>query len=110
MSQWQEIFSVDTWEILTGKKMVKVVGYKSESLNYIKADIPADLGDTGHTLLDTIYELIKFYHQIDKTNLSFFEKRIDLLKQIEAATQGYIDYRGTDLQSKKNKKIVGMHP
>src|SRR5262249_3341796 len=73
---------------------------------YIRADIAKGQGaEKCIDLISQIYESIKQYHQIPKTDPHHFEERIARLDAISSLTNNYIELRGGDIQHKRGKKI-----
>ena len=106
MSQWQDIFSVSSWEIIRGVNKVTVVDDDRQTSEvYIKADISSDLTHVEHALLKDIDSLLPQYHAIDKQDIYQFELRIKHLKMIEQVTGEYINLRDKTLHSKNGKKL-----
>lgn len=89
MSKWQDIFSIDAWKIITGKAVIP---------------------DSFRDHIEAIGNLITAYHQLDKTDLTLFDKRITLLQKIEEETKKYLSLRGDDLARKKGRKLNDIHP
>jgi len=107
MSAWQDIFSLESWEILTG---VRAVTNREQKEVYIQAKMPVGKGaDICAEYINEITKLLTQYHDIPKTDIKLFVTRINLLQQIELLTEKYINARGDEFQHKKGKKLNSVY-
>lgn len=103
MSAWQDIFSLESWEILTGAKAVKNT---QQNDIFITAEPPKGKGaEECVALIAHLTELIKAYHEIPKTEVELFTLRISMLDDIRKITTEYINLRGEELQKKQGRKL-----
>lgn len=104
MSAWQDIFSFENWEIITGIK--PVIDHGEQKSYIICAAMPnGKNAEISKELINSITKLIKLYHEIPKMEISRIDDRIKTLAEIQTLTYKYLASRGEDLQLKKDKKL-----